>query len=256
MAAIDFFGYLFLALGPGAAFFGVFIAPKSFVVLLSIFSAFLWLVVLLFTSAIFRGFVPLSPTVETYTGVVLAAVAIEEAVRYIVWHFHFRLCQVLEAMARRSGHGFSYSDHLYLALGWGTGHAACHALFFFASLLPLTTGDGSYYSEACPAMSLFLVSALNCLGTSATLVAAMVVALDGWHRGRATHVLYAPAVHLATGLLTLGNFKAGGCTYSVPAVLALGAANTLYAVQMAWRSVPPAARTPGSAVVPSIRRSS
>jgi hypothetical protein len=37
MAAIDFFGYLFLALGPSAAFFGVFIAPKSFVVLLSLF---------------------------------------------------------------------------------------------------------------------------------------------------------------------------------------------------------------------------
>lgn len=37
MAAIDVFGYLFLALGPGAAFFAVFVAPKSFVVLLSIF---------------------------------------------------------------------------------------------------------------------------------------------------------------------------------------------------------------------------
>jgi hypothetical protein len=37
MAAIDFFGHLFLALGPPAAFFGVFIAPKSFVVLLTIF---------------------------------------------------------------------------------------------------------------------------------------------------------------------------------------------------------------------------
>jgi hypothetical protein len=55
MAAIDFFGYLFLALGPAAAFYGVFIAPKSFVVLLSIFSAFFWLVVLLLTSAVFRG---------------------------------------------------------------------------------------------------------------------------------------------------------------------------------------------------------
>jgi hypothetical protein len=37
MAAIDFFGYLLVAVGPGAAFYGVFIAPKSFVVLLSIF---------------------------------------------------------------------------------------------------------------------------------------------------------------------------------------------------------------------------
>jgi hypothetical protein len=37
MAAIDFFGYLLVGLGPLAAFFGVFVAPKSFVVLLSVF---------------------------------------------------------------------------------------------------------------------------------------------------------------------------------------------------------------------------
>lgn len=219
MAAIDFFGYLFLAMGPGAAFYGVFIAPKSFVVLLSIFrcavgalvasvgeskavrgrqrrsghgarfadlhkqardtarprrarapappppppahrSAFFWLVVLLFTSAVFRGgrggaqrraqrggggmalpvrgslfccvtlqppfkagrawverrlvgrcgrqlgvwptcwppnhlpcppsagFEPISPTAQAYAGVVLAAVAIEEAARFAVWRMH------------------------------------------------------------------------------------------------------------------------------------------------------------------------
>ncbi len=48
----------------------------------------MWLVVLLFTSALFRGFVPLQPTAATYAGVVLAAVAIEEAVRYGVWRAH------------------------------------------------------------------------------------------------------------------------------------------------------------------------
>lgn len=50
-------------------------------------------------------------------------------------------------------------------------------------------------------MSIFLVSALNCMGTSATLAAAMVVALDGWHRRSVVHIVYAPAVHLASALL-------------------------------------------------------
>lgn len=104
-------------------------------------------------------------------------------------------------MSRRSGHAFSATDHLHLALGWGAGHAACHALFFFASLLPLTTGDGSYYPDACPGMSLFLVSALNCLGTGATLAASMVVALDGWQRRSVPQIVLAPAVHLASALL-------------------------------------------------------
>jgi hypothetical protein len=104
-------------------------------------------------------------------------------------------------MSRRSGHAFGYADALHLALGWGAGHAACHALFLFASLLPLTTGDGSYYPDACPGMSLFLVSALNCLGTSATLLAAMAVALGGRALRGAARAAYAPAVHAASALL-------------------------------------------------------
>jgi hypothetical protein len=177
-------------------------------------------------------------------------------------------------MSRRSGHAFSYSDRVHLALGWGAGHAACHGLFFFASLLPLTTGDGSLYSDTCPGASVFLVSALNCLGGGAALAAAMVVALEGWRRREVGHILFAPAAHLATALLvsagdgvvvvwgpwrvggdqcrqptnpinhrcttkqTLGSFRPGGCAFSLPAVLALGAAATLYAARMTWRNAP------------------
>lgn len=88
MAAIDLFGYLLLGLGAPAAFFAVFIAPKSFVVLVSIFSAFLWLCVLLLTTALLRGFVPLAPTAASYAGAVIVGVALEEAARYGVWRLH------------------------------------------------------------------------------------------------------------------------------------------------------------------------
>lgn len=111
-------------------------------------------------------------------------------------------------MSRRSGHAFTYSDHVHLALGWGAGHAACHALFLFASLLPLTAGDGSYYSDSCPWMSVFLVGALNCLGTCATLVAAMAVGIEGWRRRSAHHAAFAPAAHLASALLVGGGVGA------------------------------------------------
>ncbi len=37
MAALTFFAYFFLGIGPGLAFFAMFIAPKSFLVLLSFF---------------------------------------------------------------------------------------------------------------------------------------------------------------------------------------------------------------------------
>jgi hypothetical protein len=107
----------------------------------------------------------------------------------------------LELVARNRGHRISIIDKLYLALGWGYGHGACHVVFFFVSLLSLTTGEGTFYAESCPQMSIFLVSALHSLAFGMVLVAIMVVALEGYHTSSRWHVLYAPAMHLLCALV-------------------------------------------------------
>jgi hypothetical protein len=154
MAAASFFGHALLGLGPGIAFFAVIIAPKSFVVLLSLFSAFLWLVVMLLTSAVLRGFVPIASAQPAYAGTLIAAVSIEELARYGVWHLHKRTVAVLLRMSLSSGHTFTPVDELYMAVGWGYGQAAVHVLIMFASLLPLTAGHGTLYTTACPQVRL------------------------------------------------------------------------------------------------------
>lgn len=153
MAAAAFFGHALLGIGPGIAFFCVIIAPKSFVVLLSLFSAFLWLVVMLLTSALLRGFVPITTTQPAYAGVLLAAVAVEEVARYGVWQLHKKTVAVLHRMSESSGHTFTPVDEMYLAVGWGYGQAAVHVLILFGSLLPLTAGHGTLYAATCPQAS-------------------------------------------------------------------------------------------------------
>lgn len=153
MAAAAFFGHALLGIGPGIAFFVMIIAPKSFVVLLSLFSAFLWLVVMLLTSALLRGFVPIAATTPAYAGTLLAAVTVEELARYGVWRLHKKTVGVLHHMSESSGHTFTVLDELYLAVGWGYGQAAVHVLIMFGSLLPLTAGHGTLYSAACPQVS-------------------------------------------------------------------------------------------------------
>jgi anterior pharynx defective protein 1 len=150
MPAAAFFGHALLGLGPGIAFFLAIIAPKSFVVLLSLFSAFLWLVVMLVTAALLRGFVPLAPTQAAHAGTLLAAVAVEELARYGVVRLHRRTVAELRRMSVSSGHTFTPVDELYLAVGWGYGQAAVHALIMFGSVLPLTAGHGTLYTTACP----------------------------------------------------------------------------------------------------------
>lgn len=145
-----FIGHALLGLGPGIAFFLAIIAPKSFVVLLSLFSAFLWLVVMLATAALLSGFVPVAPTQPAHAGALLAAVAVEELARYGVVRLHRRTVAELHRMSVSSGHTFTPVDELYLAVGWGYGQAAVHALIMFGSLLPLTAGHGTLYTVACP----------------------------------------------------------------------------------------------------------
>ncbi|GIL51355.1 hypothetical protein Vafri_7357 [Volvox africanus] len=232
---IDFFGLFFLGLGPGIAFFLVVLARKSFLVLLSLFSAFLWLVVLLITSAIFRGFVPLDPEQGPYAGMLVASVVIEEAVRYGVWRLHRKTLEPLESMARSSGHRFSVLDKLYMALAWGYGHAASHAVFFFLSFLPLTADDGTYYNSACPQMSIFLVGALYSLSFGLILTSLMVIAFDGYMERNVLHIAVVPLLHMGASCQTLYNLKENGCLVTMPTLVATGLLLVAYVIGISWR---------------------
>jgi anterior pharynx defective protein 1 len=117
----------------------------------------------------------------------------------------------LEQVARNRGHRLTIIDKLYLAVGWGYGHGACHVLFFFVSLLSLTTGEGTFYADTCPQMPIFLVGALNSLAFGMVLVAITVVALEGYHTNSRMHVLYAPAMHVLCALVVSRQTPAAGC---------------------------------------------
>lgn len=108
---------------------------------------------------------------------------------------------VLKGMAAANGHRFWLVDQLYMALAWGFGHAACHTTFFFASLLPLTAGSGTFYLDTCPDMSLFLVGALYSLAFGMLLTSLMVIYLDGFESGNWLKILYVPVAHLGASLV-------------------------------------------------------
>lgn len=249
MGAASFFGHALLGLGPGLAFFLVVLAPKSFVVLLTLASAFLWLTVLLLVSAVLRPWAPLpfSGDARAAAGALLAAVAVEEVVRLGVVAAHSRMCAVLRRMAAASpGHTFGRADELLLALAWGYGQAAVHGLFIFASLLPLTAGHGTLYVDVCPAMSVLLVAALNCLALGATLSALSVIALEAWARQRRMGAAYAPLAHAGAALLVRSS-AGGPCVTTVTVTVA--------AVNVLWpHSLPllPPAPPPTSLVPPPL----
>jgi anterior pharynx defective protein 1 len=196
MGAPGALGYALVALGPGAAFWAIFIAPKSFVSLLAVFSSFFWLSVMLATTAALRLagaparlLFPLtasssSSPAASYAPVLIAAVTAEELARaFVAAPMHERAVRELQSLAAVRGEALSALDRLFLAFAWGFGHAACHALFLYAYALPLASGPGTLYAPQCPQMSAFMTGALAALGGGSALAAAAVVGLEAWSLG-------------------------------------------------------------------------
>mmetsp|Transcript_9328 Transcript_9328/g.16507 ORF Transcript_9328/g.16507 Transcript_9328/m.16507 type:complete len:287 (+) Transcript_9328:67-927(+) len=236
-AALSFFAFFTLGMGPGLVFFGFFIAPKSFLVLLTLTSAFFWLLSLLLISAIFKGFLPVTVVASHYAGLVACSVAIQELARLGMWKIHSITAQVLSEHARSTGHRFAVLDRLYLALGWGYGHGVAHVVFFVLSFLPLTTGDGTWYLDTCPNMSIFLAGALYALAFGMLLPGCMVISFYGLQERNWLLIVYPPAMHLGASMLTLANFRRNGCLFVMPLLLVLGAGTAFYATKLGWKAV-------------------
>jgi anterior pharynx defective protein 1 len=274
MGATAFFGYLFLAASPLATVYTFCIARKSFLVLLSLArfvttllqpafprhrhrpssshfplllyfscSAFYWLVTLFLISALFRGFSPLSPSIAPYVGLVLVAVLLQEAFRFLLWRFHklsLRALEFLSTLEEHAGSELLPNDHFSLSLTHGLAHSIVHSLFFCISWLPLSLGDGTIYSASCPQMSYYLVCSLTTLGFSGILTGAMILAFEGmerqdWKRGAVLPV----ALHLLGGLFTLINFSQGGCVVSVSLILLEGVFVSAFAGRIWWKCTDP-----------------
>lgn len=190
-------------------------------------------------SALFRGFTPLSPSIGPYIGLVLVAVLIQEASRFLLWRFHklsLRALEFVSGLQEHAGSELLPNDHFSLSLTHGLAHSIVHTLFFCISWLPLSLGDGTIYTASCPQMSYYLVCSLTTLGFSGILTGAMVIAFEGmerqdWKRGGAPPVV----LHLLGGLFTLINFSQGGCVVSVPLVLAEGIFVSVFAGKVWWR---------------------
>ena len=274
MGATAFFGYLFLAGSPLATVYLVCIARKSFLVLLSLArfvnfnslfarpsppppplllshppsplfpcSAFYWLVTLFLISALFRGFTPLSTTIEPYIGLIFVAILIQEAARFLLWRFHklsLRALEFVSGLQEHAGAELLPNDHFSLSLTHGLAHSIVHTLFFCISWLPLSLGDGTIYSTHCPQMSYYLVSSLATLGFAGILTGAMVLAFEGmerhdWKRG----IVLPVGLHLVAALFTLINFYQGGCVVSISLILLEGILVSLFAGKVWWRCTDP-----------------
>lgn len=180
MTVPAFSGYLLLSCGPPLAAGLPFFWHRSLLSLTVVSSMFAWLALLIFTSALFRAFVPLEDTVVGYLPLVLVPVIIEECARIGFWYMHKSAGTHLKQLADTASVRYSPLDELALSYSVGWGHAATHMLFQFGPFLPLTWNTATAYSTHCVNLSLFSVSVLTQLGIFGVLAGVTSLYLHHW----------------------------------------------------------------------------
>ena len=220
------------------ALFGLFIARKSFIVLLALGSAFYWLIVLLLLGAVFRAWTPFDDNAGVHAVAVLVSVIVEQCANYGLHRLNGRLIEILREVGRKLGHGFTSLDALWLSFGMGFGHGATHLTFFFVSLLEATSKDGTAYDfETCPQLSFNTTSALLALGFALFHTFSTIVFFEGLTNKDRIQSFVPPLTHLSASMLTLINFGQKGCLATIPLILAIGVGSILWAMHLVWSEI-------------------
>mmetsp|Transcript_36337 Transcript_36337/g.61253 ORF Transcript_36337/g.61253 Transcript_36337/m.61253 type:complete len:245 (+) Transcript_36337:318-1052(+) len=216
---LAYIGYLLIGLGPGAMVFLAGPAQKSFLVILTIASACVWLVSLMIVAVLVRGFLPLPSEFAYYAGPLLLGVIVQEMFRVGLWHVFKLGTTRLEVIAQRMGCAqLSDVDYMSMALAAGMGHGLAHSMFFFFGLAALSLGPATFYVDKCPNMSLFLYTALASGAMLMLHTFSMVISFDGHSKNNFLRQLLPPLAHTTAAGLTLLNLMDGGCAYVLPAL--------------------------------------
>lgn len=235
MTVASFLGCFLLGAGPGFTIFAVVIAPKPFLVLIVLTSAFYWLLSLIFVAGLWRAFMPLGPAMWPYIAVVFSAVVVQEAMRVLYWQLHVRLERGLESIAASQMRPrLTALDKIEMALAGGLGQGAAHSALFFLSLLTPLLGPATFYNDQCPYLPFFAIAALASLPLLLLHTFGMVVSFDGFANHKAVHQAVVPVLHLAAGFVLLVNFIPGGCLVGLPLVWVCTVAEIALCAKIVW----------------------
>lgn len=224
MTAALFFGCFLVAFGPPLALFFSAVLPKSQLVVVCVSSAFFWLLSLAAAAILWY----ILPWEESYWFVMTLSVCLQELARWICFHFYAKAERSFSVVSTNAI-AFPLKDSTS-SIAAGLGFGLTFTGLLYGSFLANATGPGTLFSEHCPHMSAFVLSAWIALAFNVLHVALMVLAFHSYRQKSRPMVFLVFVLHLIASLMTLVNRNDGGCRYSIPLVwiIALGA------VLLAW----------------------
>lgn len=257
MATLSFAGVTSVAVSPAAVLLATVVLPKPELVILTIGSAFVWLLAIVLCAAFWWATAALG-VVPRLALTVVFGVAVQEASRGLTYALYVQMLRGLQQVGLQPSRGSPTALHLMApaAVANGVGVGLVQMLVMYGDVALRTLQPGGLYTEACAGLSLFAVDALCSLGM---LLLNVLLSLLGWtsaypQRSRALTAAIV-LLHLLGSAATLANstevVPADGCAVALPglfASVALAALLTFRTVALSVADGPAVARSSTTSV--------
>ncbi|KAG0214123.1 gamma secretase complex protein [Mortierella sp. GBA30] len=228
MTLVTFFGCALTAYGPSLAIFFGCVAPNAQLVILTVSSAFFWLLSLLLASAIW--FIA-KDSQQTYTTTIIYSVLLQELFRWFLFLLISRAEKGLNMVAKHPKSIFNRSGYAFAA---GLGFGLMFGIISYITQLVQSLGPGVLMCVSCPTISLYFISALTTCLMILHHCAWMMISFTGFTQPRSyPRILWVIFSHYAASYLTLLNSSRTvslGCAYSLLGNAILLIASTIIVV--------------------------
>jgi gamma-secretase subunit APH-1 len=244
-------GCLFLAYGPSVALLLTFISKRSALLVLSVFSAFVWLLSILLTSLFWLVAPPALQRAHLYA--IVISVIIQELMRYALLYLYTRVIDVAEAMDRKKRDRIlarvlsgklvrkpkreaQLSNDFDAAIGAGVGYGLMHTVMMYGGVISASSDLQGWYRSQCPALNAFAASAATALLYNILHIPLMIIALDAFRRWNWKQASVPLLLHLAFAIastLQEGSLGEVGCNWTFPALVLISIAAVGIALTLA-----------------------
>lgn len=209
-ASLNFAGVLATAFAPALVLFFSLVSHRPVLVILLVFSAFLWLCTITVVAAIWSALVPVQSMMWP---LLLYAVSLQELCRYFTYAMFERLIQGLRSAGLiATSPTLSASAYVPAAVAAGLGAGLMNSLVMYGDVFGAALRPGTLYTPACTGLSVFAVDALC---SCAFLLLNVLLCIIGWMaaypRGSVPLIASIVLLHLlASGATLLNDLPLGG----------------------------------------------
>eukprot|EP01114_Cavostelium_apophysatum_P019378 TRINITY_DN6230_c0_g1_i1.p1 TRINITY_DN6230_c0_g1~~TRINITY_DN6230_c0_g1_i1.p1 ORF type:complete len:240 (-),score=25.49 TRINITY_DN6230_c0_g1_i1:50-769(-) len=203
MGYLMFFGCLLLAYSPAIAIFIQILSTNARLIILSIGSSFFWLLAILLASIWWTVIPPLR---HIYFWTIIWTILFQELMRFVFFKLYSKAERgFVQSSKTQTRKLTTHPDNFKAALAFGLGSGVTHSLVTYVSVLWEALGPGTYYTAACPSVSLFLLNAIFSFCFITFHMLWSVVAYDGYRVRDWKKMGAVVLCHVAASYLTLLN---------------------------------------------------